>query len=1087
MISSEIRKRFLNFFRKNRHKVLPGSSLIPDNDPSLLFVNAGMNQFKNVFLGLERPPAKNVVTIQKCLRAGGKHNDLENVGDTPSHHTFFEMMGNFSFGGYFKNPAIALAWEFLTKELNLNPEDLWISVYEKDKESYEIWRDEQKIPENKIYQLGEKSNFWQMGEAGPCGPCAEIHYYRGKETRPDPSQFIEIWNLVFMEFYDTEEGKRQKLPIPCVDTGMGLERLCSVLQNKKSNYHTDLFSEIISSLEKASSCKYDLEEKNQTDQQKAFRVLADHSRAVCFLINDGVSPGNDKESYVLRRIIRRALYYSQKLHPTKNLLQVGVEKTITLMDEIGSLLKKDQELTPVTETYLSLKGEEKRIQSIIGRETKQFFDSLKEGRKQLEVIMESLPKKFIPVKEVWNLYSTYGFPIDLTCLIAKEKGWTVAKEEEIEKYKKEVSKQLTSVISKNQWEDFKKKNDSLKMIIDSLEPSQTKTTWTGYEQDKEEGKIVAVLSVLPEKPSDSGPTFIIVPGQVQISNSCIPKGLKGYVILDKTCFYPEGGGPIGDRGWLLKIEHQTKRKKIIASVLDCQKKGDFIIHEVEAQEDITPGQSCYMEVNKNFRKDVKSSHTATHLLNSALRTVLGESVRQSGSLVEPGRLRFDFTHSKALTEKECRQVEEWIWQSLEREENLSSSFKKLEQAKEEGALFLKGENYDSEVRVINIGEKTSKELCGGIHVQNTREIESFKIVSERGIQSGVRRIVAYAGFLAKSWEAFLVQQNLKLREYLKLPLPEERPGDSLFIEKEKFFWKGTLEKENPFLIWIENKEKELKIFRKTIVRLEGKDSLETVLSNNQEFIKIKSRFHPLAQQVLELREHLKLSLPKAEKVMDFFLKQNTPNKTVSFKESFEKPDNSTHSSKTKEKGNRTTDNQKETKKSSGWTKEQLIEKARDCFEESENPLNWMKAKNQEAYKLKEQLKKIKSLGRTKEQLLEKAKDFKLGGLKGKLLVADLPLEDRKMISDISDFLLSKLSSGLVILSGEGEGKHPVLVNRTKDFEGLLSAGDILKNTVAPLCKGKGGGKASFAQGSITDKSKFSDLETFLLEKWSKLL
>ena len=317
MTSFEVREKFLNFFQKNQHKVLPSSSLIPNKDPSLLFVNAGMNQFKNIFLGLEKTPVKNVVTIQQCLRAGGKHNDLDNVGQSHYHHTFFEMMGNFSFGFYFKQKAIALAWEFLTQELDLDPKDLWVSVYEKDEESYEIWRSEQKIPEHKIYRLGKKDNLWQMGDTGPCGPCTEIHLYKGTKRKPDPDQFMEIWNLVFMEFNDTEEGTRQKLSVPCVDTGMSLERLTAVVQNRKSNYHTDLFSEILLSLEQSCSYKYDFEEKTQTEKQKAFRVLADHSRAVCFLINNGIVPGNEGAYYVLRRIIRRALYYSQKLQPKK--------------------------------------------------------------------------------------------------------------------------------------------------------------------------------------------------------------------------------------------------------------------------------------------------------------------------------------------------------------------------------------------------------------------------------------------------------------------------------------------------------------------------------------------------------------------------------------------------------------------------------------------------------------------------------------------------------------------------------------------------------------------------------------------------
>ena len=1134
MTSFEIRKKFIDFFKKNQHRVLPGSSLIPENDPSLLFVNAGMNQFKNIFLGLKKPPTKNVVTIQKCLRAGGKHNDLETVGETPWHHTFFEMLGNFSFGGYFKKEAIALAWEFLTEELKLNPEDLWISVYEKDTESYEIWRDEQNIPENKIYLLGEKDNFWQMGDTGPCGPCTEIHYCKGKEKKPDPNQLMEIWNLVFMEFYEMEKGKREKLSNPCVDTGMGLERLCSVLQNKTSNYHTDIFLEIILDLEKASGCKYDFEEKNQTEQQKAFRVLADHSRAICFLIADGVVEGNEKEGYVLKRIIRRALYYSQKLHTEKNLLQVGVEKTVSLMVETGSLFKQNEALIPIVDTYLSLKREEQNIQSVVERETKRFFDSLKTGRKQLDEAMKSLSKKFIPPEAVWNLYSTYGFPTDLTCLIAKEKGWTTASEEEIYKYKKlelerinkkkteeciKESKQKLESLDKKHEEEQKSINKKIRQqqslnkkceeeqklkksvfniemknfikqyssyLVPQLQGKTEKTFFTGYEKSKEKGQILLIGSVEIPDSIGSGKNWSS-PSPKSLVLVYLQRGEEAWLVLDRSCFYPEGGGPVGDRGLLKTATGQ-------AEVLDCQKEGNFIWHRIKVLDGwLEEGQKCQMKVNENFKKEISTSHTATHLLNSALRAVLGKSVRQAGSLVEPGWLRFDFTHSRALTNKECCRVEEQIWQSIEKEENLSSSFKSLEQAKEEGALFLKGENYGSEVRVISIGEKTSKELCGGIHVQNTREIKSFKIVSERGIQSGVRRIVAYTGSLAQAWEFFLVIQNLELREYLKLNLPRNQTTDSFLSKKENFLWKGEIEKQNPFIGWIEDKEKESKNLRKTIVRLE-ENNFKAVSSDYPEFTPIQSHFHPLASQILELREHLKLPLPSSNKIIDFLL---------SLKKSFETFNDLVCSPRAKKQEDKTllkfedfkevkqtkksneisTNKQREPIKNLQPIGENETQKVIDFFEESEKLLNWFKVKEQEVKQLEDQLEKIKQLGFTKDKLLEEAKNFKLGDQDGNLLVVSFPLKDRKILSDVSDFLLSKLSSGVVILSGEGENQYPVLVNRTKNLEKFLSAGDILKNTVAPLCKGKGGGKPSFAQGSITDKPAFSQLEQILLDQW----
>ena len=1013
MTHLEVRKKFIEFFQKNQHNALPSSSLIPQKDPSILFVNAGMNQFKNIFLGLETPIYKNVFTIQKCLRAGGKHNDIEAVGETPWHHTFFEMLGNFSFGAYFKKEAIRLAWEFLTQNLGLAEEHLWITVHCKDEESYEIWKNEQKIPENKIYRLEDKDNFWQMGEAGPCGPCTEVHYYHGKETRPNPNQFMEIWNLVFMEFYDREQGARERLPVPCVDTGMGLERLCSLIQGKTSDYHTDLFSEILLGLEKFSAFKYDFKETKQDDTQKAFRVVADHSRAVSFLMDDGVLMGNEGASYVLRRIIRRALYYSRKLNAKRNLLQSGVEKTISLMSEV----------------YPSLKQNEERIQTAIQEEAERFSNSLRTGMKKLSEEMKSLPKKFIPAQTVWNLYSSYGLPIDLTRLIAGEKGWAVSEEEEIKKQAEE-HRQHTSFqrhISPHENTDLIKQ--MIQQTIHSLQGKIKKTIFTGYEKNKEEGHILFTGSIVsPENPAliNQNTGSFVIPSDLQLSFDFLKTGQEGWLILDKTCFYPEGGGPIGDRGRL-------KTKTGSAQVLDCQQKGDFIVHEVKVLEGrLEKNQISQMEVDENHRKGIQASHTATHLLHSSLRSVLGESVRQAGSLVEPGRLRFDFTYFRSLTKKECRQIEGTVWQSLEKEEALSSSYKDFEQAKREGALFLQGENYGQQVRVVRIGEETSQELCGGIHVQNTREIGDFKMVSEKGIQSGVRRIIAYTGSLAKTWESFLAENNLELRKYLKLPLPSENKTSPLFFEKEAHFWRGSIEKHNPFLKWMEYKDKELKTLRKQIVHLGNKGSVNPLLQQNQEWVKIKSRRYPLAQQILDLREHLKLPP----------LKMTGSSSSI-------------HLTDFKD-------------------------------EESNSPLYWLKAKEREVQHLKDQLEKIKSFDFEKDKLIDRSKDFTIGGLKGQLLVFSLPLEDRKILSDISDSLLSTLSSGVLVLLGEAKDRHPVLVNLTKDFEKVLSAGDILKNTIAPLCQGQGGGKASFAQGSISKRSAFSELEPILLKKWAEI-
>ena len=992
MTSFEVRKKFISFFEKYHHILLPSSSLIPQKDPSLLFVNAGMNQFKNFFLAEESPDNKNIMTIQKCLRAGGKHNDLETVGTSLFHHTFFEMMGNFSFGGYFKEKAIDFAWEFLTKEIGMDVNSLWVSVYEEDEESYELWK--QKIPGKKIYLLKE-DNFWQMGENGPCGPCSEIHYYKGEEKRPDASQLIEIWNLVFMEFNKVGDVK-EKLPVPCVDTGMGLERLCSLLQNKKSNYHTDLFLEIISSLEVACNKKYDFKEKIQNDQQKAFRVLADHSRAISFLISDGVFPSNIGRNYVLRRIIRRALFYSEKLDPKKNLLQVGIKNLVSLMSEVHPLLKEKEDL----------------ILSLVEEERKRFLDSLKGGRKKLAEKMKSLQGS-IDAKTVYELYETYGFPMDLTRLILKEKNWTMATKEEIQKYiDKEKKAQFIS-------QQTKKKTEPASLSI------WPETEFTGYEKRIEEGKILHTESIVAVKGIHSE---ISEEGSVMESTAIqfmldldVKKGKEAFLCLDKSCFYPEGGGPIGDRGWL-----ETSTGK--AQVIDCQKKGNRMFHKVKVYSgEIKPNQICKMEVDEFYRKEISASHTATHLLNSALRLVLGKSIVQAGSQIKPGRFSFDFTYSRALTKKERDQIEEQILNSIKKEEEIIPSEKIFDQAKKEGALFLEGENYDSKVRIIEIGDKMSKELCGGIHVKNTKEIQQFKLVSEKGIQSGVRRIIAYTGELAQIWESYLVEENKKLRQYLNLSQRQ--------IKKEKKdLWVGEVEKENPFLIWFESKKKELKKLREQIIHLKEKE-IKISFSDNQALRKVQSFFHPFAQQNLKFREILQIPLPKEKE------------------ENLER-----------ESAERTFD---------------------DFFEDTLSLLDLVKKKEEEIQDLKSQWFQLKKLRLTTQQLVQEAKKIQVGGISGQLIVSFLPVKDRQILSEISDRLLEKLSSGLVILLGEGEQeKYPILVSCTKNFKNKLSAGDILKKTIAPHCKGKGGGKDFFAQGSIKDKKAFSSLESVLFKEWS---
>ena len=811
MTHFQIREKFLQFFKSEKHAVLPSSSLIPQNDPSLLFVNAGMNQFKNLFLGLETPKNLNVVTIQKCLRAGGKHNDIENVGETSWHHTFFEMMGNFSFGDYFKKRAIELAWKFLVTELRFSENHLWITVFEEDEESYEIWKNHIHIPEHKILRLGKKSNFWQMGDIGPCGPCSEIHYYNGSKKNPTEDDLVEIWNLVFMEFYDTEGGKREPLPKPCVDTGLGLERLSSLVQGEKSNYNTDLFKEIIQSLEKHSSFRYNFLEQEMLEEQVAFRVIADHSRALSFLVSDGVIPGSDGSSYVLRRIMRRAFYYSQKLNPKVNLLEKATEKVIDLMSPIYPYLKKEQQL----------------ILSVVDEETDRFSKSLETGRKKLKEKMKSLPNQVVDFETAWDLYSTYGFPIDLTRLIAKEKNYKMIDEETFEKEK--------SLLEKNQKVTSSSEKNHLENLIKNLQPIHLnkKTLFTGYETSKEKATIL----------------FLFQEEQSFSEVKKLDKNTLGWLVTDKTCFYPEGGGPIGDRG---KITTQ----KGTAEVLDTLKRNQVIFHKIKILEGtLNQNSSCELQVNSKFRSLISTSHSATHLLNASLRKILGSTVRQAGSLVEPGYLRFDFTHPQPLTEKQLEAIENDICEKIQNKEEVSFKFLPYKQALQEGALSLRGENYDDEVRVIFIGNNTSIELCGGIHVKNLGEIGSFKIITETGVQSGVRRIAACTSLISHKWEEDLKNQVIDLAHHLN-------------ISKE-----DLNQKENPFFKWEAEQNKKISILKNQIVNLKSSATISSA-KPSKSLTPPKVRYlnrHLFTSFNLELRKHLELSTPKEIEVHNPFL------------------------------------------------------------------------------------------------------------------------------------------------------------------------------------------------------------------------
>jgi len=697
MKSFEIREKFLKYFQSRGHMLVPSSSLVPQDDPSLLFTNAGMNQFKKVFLGLEKRDYKRAVSAQKCMRAGGKHNDLENVGLTARHHTFFEMLGNFSFGDYFKEEAIAYAWEFFTSAksgLNLPKDKLYVSIYEKDEESKKIWGNIDPILKDRIYPFGEKDNFWSMGETGPCGPCSELIFDRGEKYgcgKPtcgvgcDCDRYIELWNLVFMQFNKTEAGKLEPLPAPSVDTGMGFERVCAILQKADSNYETDLFLPIISKIEKLSKKKY-----SSGETGISFRVIADHIRALTFCIADGVIPSNEGRGYVVRRILRRAARHGK-------LLNLASPFLYQLTDIVVEILGKQ---------YPEIKAKKSHIDLVIKSEEESFEKTLDIGLELFEKVANQVIKKggkIIPGQEVFKLYDTYGFPPDLTQVMAKEKNLEV----DLEGFEKELNTQRVRSQKASKFDTLPK--------MSGLDSKVKKVEFVGYENLETDTTVEEIWE------SPSGKTFLI---------------------LQKTPFYAESGGQVGDTG-------KIAQEKSDFQVLDTQKENEIILHLIQSNnskiDKKIKGLEVLAKVDKTRRKTIMKNHTATHLLHKALREILGEHVHQAGSLVAPDRLRFDFTHFKELTDEELSNLEfdinQKIWENME----VVSIFDvPLKEALAMGAMALFGEKYGDRVRVIKIGDY-SLELCGGTHTKTTGEIGIFRVVSETGIASGVRRIEAITG------------------------------------------------------------------------------------------------------------------------------------------------------------------------------------------------------------------------------------------------------------------------------------------------------------------------------------------------------
>ena len=696
---NEIRSAFLDYFEKNDHKIVESSNLVPNNDPTLMFANSGMVQFKNVFTGLEKRDYQRATTSQKCVRAGGKHNDLENVGYTPRHHTFFEMLGNFSFGDYFKERAIELAWNLITKEFGLDKNRLYVTVYHDDDEAFNYWKKIAGLSEDKIIRIATSDNFWSMGETGPCGPCSEIFYDHGDHLEgglpgsknEDGDRFIEIWNLVFMQYEQISKDKRINLPKPSVDTGMGLERIAALLQGTHDNYETDHFKKIINSAAEI------LKVEPNNDNLASFRVIADHLRASSFLIAEGVLPSNEGRGYVLRRIMRRGMRHSHLLG-SKEPIFYNIFKT--LKDEMKG-------------NYSEIERAESLIKETLRMEEEKFLILLDRG---IKILNEEITKidKILPGEVAFKLYDTYGFPLDLTQDILKNKSLTIDNDkfQSLMKESKELAKK-----------NWKGSGDSAVddiwfSIKDRLGPSE----FLGYETDQAEGIILSLLKDNKEVNE-------------------LNKNDEGIIILNQTPFYGESGGQVGDTGEIISGDFKFE-------ITDVQKKlGDLFVHYGKVKSgSIKIKDNVEMKIDIDRRNNIRAYHSATHLLHESLRRVLGTHVTQKGSLVAPDRLRFDFSHMKPISDQEIEKIENHVNSMVQKKSEVKTRIMTPKEAVNNGALALFGEKYGEEVRVLSMGDEKeryfSTELCGGTHVRNTGDIGKFKIISQSSIAAGVRRVEA---------------------------------------------------------------------------------------------------------------------------------------------------------------------------------------------------------------------------------------------------------------------------------------------------------------------------------------------------------
>ena len=737
MKTSEIRQSFLDFFHSKNHKVISSSSLVPTNDETLLFTNAGMVQFKDVFLGTEKKNYKRATTSQRCIRAGGKHNDLENVGYTLRHHTFFEMLGNFSFGDYFKEDAIKFAWEFLTDVLKLDKDKLWITVYKDDDEAEEIWKEIIGIDPKRIARLGDEDNFWSMGDTGPCGPCSEIFYDHGDHIDGTPpgaegdegDRYIEIWNLVFMQYNRDDDGKMEPLPKPSVDTGMGLERIAAVMQGVNSNYETDIFKDLITASENL------LGNKKSTSH----KVIADHIRSSVSLISDGVIPENEGRGYVLRRIMRRGIRHGYKIGAKKPFMFNLVKDMVRVMSS----------------AFPDLKDKESDIAELVKTEEIKFFETLEKGIEILEEEISNMSEDIISGDVVFKLHDTFGFPFDLTADIAREKELLIDEKrfDECMNQQKETSKASSNFVSK---------------LPAAAGVNETK--FLGYDNLESESKVLVIWK-----------------DQERVDEADNKEEI--FIACDQTPFYAEAGGQVGDKGIFAS-------NSATGNILDCKKQGKVYLHKAIIEKgNIKTGDVIKMSVEKDKRSAIAIHHSSTHLVHAALREVLGDHVRQKGSLVDENKLRFDFSHTKPLSKDEISKIEDIVNKETLSNLEVQTELMKIDDALKSGAMALFGEKYDDEVRVLTMGNNSySVELCGGTHVSRTGDIGHFIITNQSNVASGIRRIEALAGFQSIEYINNIRETNSSLQSLLNVSSEDMHEKILSLIEENKTLKKKSSNK-----------------------------------------------------------------------------------------------------------------------------------------------------------------------------------------------------------------------------------------------------------------------------------------------------